>query len=56
VKAKVRKIQEKRSFAKKNQTKIRKENNKVIVSFEFTEEKIEMMDALRKENPNGCCC
>jgi hypothetical protein len=53
LKAKGREIQGKDPLPKKDfQTKIRKENNKVIVTFELTEEEFEMMDSLRKGNEN----
>ncbi len=53
LKAKGREIQGKDPLPKKDfQTKIRKENNRVIVSFQFTEEEFELMDALRKGKEN----
>ncbi len=53
LKAKGREIQGKDPLPKKDfQTKIRKQNNKVIVTFELTEEEFEMMDSLSKGKNN----
>jgi 5-methylcytosine-specific restriction endonuclease McrA len=53
LKAKGREIQGKDPLPKKDfQTKIRKQDNKVIVTFELTEEEYELVDSLRKKNEN----